>query len=359
MLYKYACDLNRVVSNIKLHSLYFNTTIGFNDPFDTYPVYDIDEQQRKNIFVRYENEHELDSKVEETFSCERLAELQRWQDKMSMPNSKYGFTCFSKQKDIIIMWSHYANSHKGVCLGFDISDEGLDSFFDFTQFDTDISFDKKLFPIQYKQKEERPVFQFINQTQTEFLNCKYEEWAYEKEYRIMLMANHEGVFPRLMKYQPERLREVNFGANTSWEEFEKYYNELKCYITSGALCVNMAFLDKHNYQLNFRGITVGEFNQLQEQMNSIKYFVDSNKNSIKSLVNFSEYYGEKQTCKYWKTVLNSLPASLVLQLPLEKCFDSTKKLVPVFETGLLINYVLNGMYYLKSIEKTEMDKERI
>ena len=28
-------------------------------------------------------------------------------------------TCFSKRNDSILMWSHYADSHKGVCFEFD------------------------------------------------------------------------------------------------------------------------------------------------------------------------------------------------------------------------------------------------
>jgi hypothetical protein len=31
--------------------------------------------------------------------------------------------CFSRRWDSILMWSHYADRHKGICLGFDVDDE--------------------------------------------------------------------------------------------------------------------------------------------------------------------------------------------------------------------------------------------
>ena len=32
---------------------------------------------------------------------------------------EYGITCFSEVNDDILMWSHYADSHRGICLEFD------------------------------------------------------------------------------------------------------------------------------------------------------------------------------------------------------------------------------------------------
>jgi len=32
---------------------------------------------------------------------------------------KYGVLCFSRRWNNILMWSHYADGHKGICLGFD------------------------------------------------------------------------------------------------------------------------------------------------------------------------------------------------------------------------------------------------
>jgi hypothetical protein len=36
---------------------------------------------------------------------------------------KYGVLCFSRSWNNILMWSHYGDKHKGICLGFDVLDE--------------------------------------------------------------------------------------------------------------------------------------------------------------------------------------------------------------------------------------------
>jgi hypothetical protein len=36
---------------------------------------------------------------------------------------KYSGLCFSRSWNNILMWSHYAEKHKGICLGSDVPDE--------------------------------------------------------------------------------------------------------------------------------------------------------------------------------------------------------------------------------------------
>lgn len=36
---------------------------------------------------------------------------------------RYGVLCFSRLWDSILMWSHYGDRHKGLCLGFDVPDD--------------------------------------------------------------------------------------------------------------------------------------------------------------------------------------------------------------------------------------------
>jgi hypothetical protein len=36
---------------------------------------------------------------------------------------KFSVQCFSRSWNNILMWSHYGDRHKGICLGFDVPDE--------------------------------------------------------------------------------------------------------------------------------------------------------------------------------------------------------------------------------------------
>ncbi len=37
---------------------------------------------------------------------------------------KFGVYCLSEKKDDILMWSHYSNGHKRLCIEYDASHEG-------------------------------------------------------------------------------------------------------------------------------------------------------------------------------------------------------------------------------------------
>jgi hypothetical protein len=85
-----------------------------------------------------------------------------------------GVICMGKHWKSPVMWAHYADNHKGVCLGFDIED---------------------CWPKQMKYEPER-MEQLIKIGESTgglteeslelVLTTKYEHWAYEEEWRLLL-----------------------------------------------------------------------------------------------------------------------------------------------------------------------------
>jgi hypothetical protein len=75
-----------------------------------------------------------------------------------------GLLCFSRQWHNPVLWAHYAESHRGLCLGFDVPNE-------VTQHITYVNV-----PIQL----ERLNFETANR----MLFTKYDHWRYEDEVRI-------------------------------------------------------------------------------------------------------------------------------------------------------------------------------
>lgn len=73
-------------------------------------------------------------------------------------------SCFSENKDSLLMWSYYANSHKGVCLGFDLVN--------------DKELVKNCHKVQYSKH-----FNVGDESYIYF--TKSEEWQHEKEWRIV------------------------------------------------------------------------------------------------------------------------------------------------------------------------------
>ncbi|MHB1674976.1 MAG: DUF2971 domain-containing protein [Acidobacteriaceae bacterium] len=84
--------------------------------------------------------------------------------------------CFSRNWDNILLWSHYGDSHKGICLGFDISecDPGINS-------DTDVLYQPNLLKIR-GQEDLPDIANRLHRT-------KHESWSYEQEVRMYVVLN--------------------------------------------------------------------------------------------------------------------------------------------------------------------------
>lgn len=105
-------------------------------------------------------------------------------------------SCFSEINNNVLMWSHYADSHKGMVL----------------EFDTKLSPFDKAIPIKYKShlsQDEYPNL-FNDDYYFPWYEFKGLPWQYEKEWRII---NH-GLVSEL-EYPKNALKRVIFGINTN------------------------------------------------------------------------------------------------------------------------------------------------
>ena len=78
-----------------------------------------------------------------------------------------GIVCFSETKYDPVQWAHYADNHKGVCLGFDIPDGIL----------------KKV-----KYVSVRLAKSYLDKPDItdKLLTTKFKHWSYEKEHRLVV-----------------------------------------------------------------------------------------------------------------------------------------------------------------------------
>lgn len=104
-----------------------------------------------------------------------------------------GFFCGSVKDDDILMWSHYAKDHKGICLKFDMK-EDLEFFY----FPKKVEYHPELLKYNYLRDNNGPINSIFR---------KYDTWAYEEEYRIAKQGFHG-----LRKVKPSALSEIIFGC---------------------------------------------------------------------------------------------------------------------------------------------------
>jgi hypothetical protein len=77
---------------------------------------------------------------------------------------RFGLICFCQHWHNPLLWSHYADKHRGMCLGFEVDDRGLRA-------------------VNYV--EERPDLKMppTKESSNELLFTKYRDWQYEEEWR--------------------------------------------------------------------------------------------------------------------------------------------------------------------------------
>jgi hypothetical protein len=77
---------------------------------------------------------------------------------------RFGMICFCKHWHNPLLWSHYADKHRGICLGFDVDDRGLR-------------------PVDYVEERSDLTMPPTKETADELLFSKYRDWQYEEELR--------------------------------------------------------------------------------------------------------------------------------------------------------------------------------
>jgi hypothetical protein len=86
-------------------------------------------------------------------------------------SQKFGVVCFSENKENILMWAHYADSFKGVCIGYS----------DVETTESDLRFN-----IKYTEALDEFDNQWtLDETIKNVFNKKKTAWSYEEETRIV------------------------------------------------------------------------------------------------------------------------------------------------------------------------------
>jgi len=85
-----------------------------------------------------------------------------------------GLLCFSRKWSNPVQWSHYAEKHRGLCLGFDIADQSIGS----------VNYSRRRLLLEMERF--RDPRQLSIETAQKFLFTKYSHWRYEDEVRCFV-----------------------------------------------------------------------------------------------------------------------------------------------------------------------------
>jgi hypothetical protein len=182
------------IQNLKARRLKVATVDGLNDPFDHYAIDTTDPRIAYAVTAT-------------------IAEFKR----------DSGLICFSRNWDNLLLWSHYAESHTGLCLGFDIPDRA--------GFYMDVHYQPNLLQISDLLASPLDLVKNLDFA-GRLLSTKHESWSYEQEVRVFVGINEppdeKGLF--WVPFGPNlQLREVIVGVQCRAERAGEVREALKGY----------------------------------------------------------------------------------------------------------------------------------
>jgi hypothetical protein len=213
-LYKFrrlqtAEDTNHLREIIVGSKLWLSSPKAFNDPFDMSIkfVFDATIEEKRMRFIKVlrgegKKFHEIERLVPEVM---RKANAETLIPRLRKDVEETGVCSFGGDPRNILMWSHYASSHEGLCLVFEIARDPK-TFLD-------------ALPVEYSV--DYPVVNWVKDFDTggplAIVLRKHKGWKYEKERRIVTF--HKANTP--MKFLPAALWAIITGCRVSEETLEK------------------------------------------------------------------------------------------------------------------------------------------
>lgn len=233
------------------NEIYFAAPETFNDPFDCHPDFS-HEGTNEELIVRYMDIARRH--LQPMSEAELLLDAQEMlADPMRNPRfqpasnaiqdeharhlrSSIGILCLSAVRDDILMWSHYADFHRGVCLEFDGATKLM----------------MRAIPVSYSQ--DRPMIH-VNRDSSDTaleksLLTKADQWRYEHEWRLLRYTGGPGV----VQFRPEDLTGVVIGAEASSDTVDL----VRGWVNRRATPINVyrATKNRHAFALDIIEITI-------------------------------------------------------------------------------------------------------
>lgn len=163
---------------IKANKIWFSELSTLNDPFEAYAVINCDKFATSVINSDSDLKKMLKGKPYVHQMQARKAAIMeiksRSQEFLEGMRSDLSISCFSERNNSILMWGHYANMHRGICVAYNVLEMSKGK--------------KVVIPVNYT--EQLPsLAEYSNDGLSKFLietvRTKAKDWSYEREWRCI------------------------------------------------------------------------------------------------------------------------------------------------------------------------------
>jgi hypothetical protein len=207
VIYRYSKIDEYLYEMLTTNKLWFANPSEFNDPYDCFVCLSKQKLTEEEIRRFYKS-----SKFSPPYTSEEIEEqIQKYmahpeesrnalEGKLQEAVGLWALSCFTTTNDHMLMWAHYANQHKGICIGYDSKL--------ITQISTKHSWVK--YAKEYPEGRVTELETFVET----ILSTKSDYWSYENEIRIL--QREKGLYT----FKREAIKEVIFGLKASDQQIK-------------------------------------------------------------------------------------------------------------------------------------------
>jgi hypothetical protein len=181
-LYHYQSYVEAYLESALRGTVRFSKPRDFNDPWDCKPWFNVpmDASGRERLIEWFDRTaHTRNPDMDAATRAQRTEELRRSPAMLSNlvqqasqgieeeMKKRYRIYCLTTKSACPLMWAHYADKHRGICLEFDVWQPDLCS------------------AIKVQYRETYPSFPLDNDDDISIFYAKSADWRYEDEYRLI------------------------------------------------------------------------------------------------------------------------------------------------------------------------------
>jgi hypothetical protein len=208
LLYRYD-SIDNAIKLLVNETIYLQSPNNYNDPYEFHEGFCIKDLINLDQFAA---RNEIDSvKLKKFLSFSYDEQTNLISDTIQRLRKDRGSYCLTKNKNDLLMWSHYANKHQGVSFGLDFCTELMVE-----------KYNAILLSVGYIKNVTPLINFFIRDNPSEIMLwhfLKFEKWKDENEVRV-----YKNQVEATLKIDINHIKEVYLGCNITKENEDLILN---------------------------------------------------------------------------------------------------------------------------------------
>lgn len=221
-------NIDRLKDILLMNRIYCSNPIHFNDPWDMKPlIKSFDNEKDRKEYIEYLRKTMIENGISQEMIEESLNKpsiIDSMAESSTLTHWKafeeyFRVYCLSPKPDNLLMWSHYADKHKGLCLEFDTDNPIFGGAWEVE------------YHIEYPYRPWNAELDVVRLALT-----KAKCWEYEEEYRLLPkteLANSAKQFTMVvdednkLTFPHEALKSIIVGCKANFDEIKSLVHSIR------------------------------------------------------------------------------------------------------------------------------------